>query len=112
MSDLEIVLLLLASAVVMFAVGRPRMDAVALMMIVALPLTGVIGVKDAVAGFADSNIVLMGALRGRGGTRADGNGTAPWRLASASTPPFGTQIPLGASTPSAMTHSHTKPARQ
>ncbi|TYR35481.1 TRAP transporter large permease subunit [Mesorhizobium microcysteis] len=62
MSDLAIVLLLLVSAIVMFALGRPRMDAVALVMIVALPLTGVIDVGDALAGFADPNIVLIGAL--------------------------------------------------
>lgn len=62
MADLAIVLLLLVSAIVMFAIGRPRMDAVALIMIVALPLTGVIGVDDALAGFADPNIVLIGAL--------------------------------------------------
>ncbi|MBL0935429.1 MAG: SLC13 family permease [Rhizobiaceae bacterium] len=62
MSDLAIVLLLLAAAIVMFATGRPRMDVVALIMIVALPLTGVIGVEDALAGFSDPNIVLIGAL--------------------------------------------------
>lgn len=44
MSDLALVLALLISAIVMFAIGRPRMDAVALMMIVALPLSGVITV--------------------------------------------------------------------
>ncbi|MBV2185443.1 MAG: SLC13 family permease [Rhizobium sp.] len=62
MSDLAIVLSLLVSAIVMFALGRPRMDAVALIMVVALPLTGVISIEDALAGFADPNIVLIGAL--------------------------------------------------
>ena len=38
MSDLALVLALLISAIVMFAIGRPRMDAVALMMIVALQM--------------------------------------------------------------------------
>ncbi|SHI97709.1 Di-and tricarboxylate transporter [Aureimonas altamirensis DSM 21988] len=62
MTDLAIVLLLLMAAIVMFALGRPRMDVVALIMIVALPLTGVIGIDDALAGFADPNIVLIAAL--------------------------------------------------
>jgi di/tricarboxylate transporter len=62
MTDLAIVLLLLVAAIFMFAIGRPRMDVVALIMIVALPLTGVIGIEDALAGFSDPNIVLIGAL--------------------------------------------------
>ena len=36
------VLALLVAAVVMFALGKPRMDAVALLMLALLPLTGVI----------------------------------------------------------------------
>jgi hypothetical protein len=36
-SDLAIVLLLLAAAVVMFVLNRPRMDAVGLLMLVLLP---------------------------------------------------------------------------
>ena len=60
--DLALVLLLLAAAVVMFVISRPRMDAVALIMIVALPLTGVITMPEALAGFSDGNIVLIAAL--------------------------------------------------
>ena len=41
----------------MFAINRPRMDAVGLIMLVALPLTGV-----TLAGFGDANMVLLGAL--------------------------------------------------
>src|SRR5690606_13068734 len=44
--DLAIVLALLAAAVAMFAIGRPRSDVVGLLMIVALPLTGVIGMAE------------------------------------------------------------------
>ncbi len=62
MSDLIIILALLAAAIVMFALGRPRMDAVALLMIVALPLLGIITIEQALAGFADPNIVLIAAL--------------------------------------------------
>lgn len=40
--DLALVLLVLAAAVVMFVINRPRMDAVALLVLVAMPLTGII----------------------------------------------------------------------
>ena len=60
--ELGIVLALLAAAVAMFAIGRPRMDAVALIMIAALPLTGIVTVEEAVAGFSDPNILLIAAL--------------------------------------------------
>ncbi|QNB14850.1 SLC13 family permease [Paraburkholderia tropica] len=52
----------LASAIAMFLIGRPRADAVALIMIVVLPLAGVITVPEALAGFSDANIVLIAAL--------------------------------------------------
>lgn len=61
-SELAIVLGLLAVAIAMFALNRPRMDAVALLMLTILPLTGVISMNDALAGFSDPNIVLLGAL--------------------------------------------------
>src|SRR5262245_23576503 len=61
-ADLAIVLALLAAAIVMFAIGRPRMDAVALLMLTALPLTGVLSMDEALAGFADGNIVLIATL--------------------------------------------------
>ncbi|PMR75960.1 SLC13 family permease [Billgrantia endophytica] len=61
-ADLAIVLALLSAAVLMFSFNRPRMDVVALIMMVALPLTGVIGVEEALAGFSDPNIVLIAAL--------------------------------------------------
>ena len=56
------VLVLLAAAVAMFTLNKPRMDAVGLLMLTILPLTGVISVNDALAGFSDSSIVLLGAL--------------------------------------------------
>jgi di/tricarboxylate transporter len=61
-ADLAIVLVLLAAAIVMFAINRPRMDAVALVMLAALPFTGVITMGEALAGFSDPNIVLIAAL--------------------------------------------------
>jgi di/tricarboxylate transporter len=61
-SQLAMVLLLLAAAIVMFAINRPRMDAVALLMLTLLPFTGVLTMSEALAGFSDANIVLIGAL--------------------------------------------------
>ena len=61
-TSLAIVLFLLASAMVMFAINKPRLDAVALIMLVALPFTGVLTMNEALSGFSDSNIVLIAAL--------------------------------------------------
>jgi di/tricarboxylate transporter len=61
-SDLLIVLLLLGAAILMFALNRPRVDAVALIMMVLLPFTGVISVEESIAGFANPNVVLIGAM--------------------------------------------------
>jgi di/tricarboxylate transporter len=61
-TDLAVVLLLLAVAIAMFAVNKPRMDAVALLMLTVLPFTGVITMDEALAGFSDPNIVLIAAL--------------------------------------------------
>src|SRR5262245_46019553 len=74
--ELATVLVLLAAAIVMFAVNRPRMDAVGLIMLTLLPFVGTVTWKDgafatgkpvvtlsqALAGFSDSNIVLIAAL--------------------------------------------------
>jgi di/tricarboxylate transporter len=62
MFDLAVVLSLLAAAIVMFAINKPRLDAVALIMLTALPLTGVLTMSEALAGFSDPNIVLIAAL--------------------------------------------------
>jgi di/tricarboxylate transporter len=60
--ELALVLLMLAAAIVMFVVNRPRMDAVALLVLVAMPLTGIITMNEALAGFSDSSIILIAAL--------------------------------------------------
>jgi di/tricarboxylate transporter len=62
MSDLAVVLALLAAAIAMFAINKPRLDAVALIMLTALPFTGVLTMGEALAGFSDPNIVLIAAL--------------------------------------------------
>jgi di/tricarboxylate transporter len=56
------VLLLLGSAVVMFVSNKPGMDVVALLMIAALPFTGVLTMQETLAGFSDPNIVLIAFL--------------------------------------------------
>ncbi len=56
------VLLLLLLAVVLFVRNKPRMDVVALLMIVALPLTGVLTVQETLAGFSDPSVVVIAAL--------------------------------------------------
>jgi di/tricarboxylate transporter len=61
-TELGIVLGLLSVAIVMFAINKPRMDAVALIMLTLLPFTGVVSMSEALAGFSDSNIVLIAAL--------------------------------------------------
>ena len=61
-TQLAIVLGLLGLSIAMFAVNKPRMDAVGLIMLTVLPFTGVITMGQALAGFSDPNIVLLGAL--------------------------------------------------
>ncbi len=60
--ELILVLGLLVAAVAMFAINKPRMDAVALIVLVLLPFTGVLTMGEALAGFADANIILIAAL--------------------------------------------------
>ena len=56
------VLSLLAVAIVLFATGRVRMDAVALFVIVAFALSGTLTVPEVFSGFSDPNVVLIAAL--------------------------------------------------
>ncbi|MEJ8811890.1 SLC13 family permease [Variovorax ureilyticus] len=60
--QLGLVLLLLAAAIAMFALNRPRTDAVALIMMASLPFTGVVTMQEVLAGFADPNVVLIAML--------------------------------------------------
>src|SRR5690606_38965729 len=61
-TQLVSVLLLLAVSVIMFVMNRPRMDAVALIVICVLPLTGAVTATEALQGFSDPNVVLIIAL--------------------------------------------------
>jgi di/tricarboxylate transporter len=56
------VLALLAIAIIMFVKNKPRMDAVGIVMIAALPFTGIISVEETLIGFSDPNIVLIAVL--------------------------------------------------
>lgn len=61
-SELIWVLTLLFIAVVLFATGKVRMDAVALLVIVAFVLSGTLTLSEALAGFSDPNVILIAAL--------------------------------------------------
>lgn len=61
-ADLLLVLFLLAACVGLFILDRPRMDVVALLAMVALPLSGTLTVNEALAGFSDPSVVLIAAL--------------------------------------------------
>ncbi|HBL6925097.1 TPA: SLC13 family permease [Citrobacter koseri] len=56
------VLSLLAIAVILFATGKVRMDAIALLVIVAFVLSGTLSISEAFSGFSDPNVVLIAAL--------------------------------------------------
>jgi len=61
-TQLLIVLTLLCACIGLFIVNKPRMDVVALCVIVLLPLFGIMSVQEALLGFSDTNVVLIGAL--------------------------------------------------
>jgi di/tricarboxylate transporter len=49
-------------AVLLFATGKVRMDAVALLVIVAFVLSGTLTLSEAFSGFSDPNVILIAAL--------------------------------------------------
>lgn len=61
-SELMWVLALLGVAVLLFATGKVRMDAVALLVIVAFVLSGTLTLGEAFSGFSDPNVILIAAL--------------------------------------------------
>src|SRR5690606_14139434 len=68
-TDLGIVLALLLTSMVLFIRNKPRMDVVALLVIVALPLSGVLSIQEAVAGVGDPSVLLIAALLATGDGR-------------------------------------------
>lgn len=61
-SELIWVLSLLGIAIVCFATGKIRMDAVALLVVVAFVLSGTLTLNEALSGFSDANVILIAAL--------------------------------------------------
>jgi len=61
-SPLILVLLLLAVTIALLVRGKPRMDVVALLVLVAFPLSGILTPAEALAGFSDPNVILIAAL--------------------------------------------------
>jgi len=52
-SEFLVVLVLLAAGIVMFAINKPRLDAVAMIMLTTLPFTGAFTMSEAMTGFSD-----------------------------------------------------------
>ena len=61
-TDLIIVLVILGVALALFVSDRVRLDVVALMVVAALALSGVLTPQQALAGFADPLVVMIAAL--------------------------------------------------
>ena len=60
--QLLLVLGLLCASIIAFVVNKPRMDVVALLIMIALPLFGIISLPEALAGFSDSSVILIAVL--------------------------------------------------
>jgi len=60
--QLLVTLGLLLICVVCFVINRPKMEVVALFAMTALPALGILPVKDAIKGFSDSSVVLIGLM--------------------------------------------------
>ena len=61
-NQLLFVIGLLIACVGMFVANKPRMDMVALLVIVILPLSGILKLSEALAGFSDPNVILIAAM--------------------------------------------------
>ena len=57
-----VVFAVLAGAVVLFAWGRPRPDVVAILVVLALMLSGVLTLQEALAGFGNPVVMLIAAV--------------------------------------------------
>ena len=62
MSPIAITLILLFIAIILFATEKLPVDIVGLILVVALVITGVLGIDDAVAGFGNEIIITIGGL--------------------------------------------------
>lgn len=61
-APLATVLCLLLGAIFLFMWGKPRMDVVGILVMVALSLSEILTVPEALAGFSDPNVILIAAL--------------------------------------------------
>ena len=60
--QLLFVIALLFGCIGMFVAAKPRMDVVALLVIVILPLSSILKISEALAGFSDPNVILIAAM--------------------------------------------------
>jgi len=60
--EIWFVFALLGAAVIAFATDRIRLDIVALLVVLALLLSGILSAREALAGFGDSVVILIAAL--------------------------------------------------
>src|SRR5690606_41393685 len=97
--DLAVVVAILVGAVVLFVSDKIRLDAVALLVVLALALSGVVTPAEALAGFADPLVALIAGLfvvsavlvhtgiAGSVGTGlAEGAGDRPWGVKGGGVP--------------------------
>ncbi|WP_208121605.1 SLC13 family permease [Spirabiliibacterium mucosae] len=61
-SDLWLVLLFLSAAIVLFISNKLRMDVVALLIMVAFSISGILSTNEILAGFSDPNVILIALL--------------------------------------------------
>lgn len=61
-SRLIITLSLLGVCVFFFVINKPRMDVVALLAILALPLFGILSLEETFSGFSDPSVILIGLM--------------------------------------------------
>ena len=60
--DMWITLIILATAVILFVTEKIRVDIVAIGVVVALILTGVLTPSEALSGFSSTAVITIGAL--------------------------------------------------
>ena len=61
-TDMLIVFSIVGVASVLFASGRVRLDVVALLVVLALVLSGILSVRESLAGFGDPVVILVAGL--------------------------------------------------
>ena len=62
MTPIEITLLLLVLAIILFATEKLPVDVIGIILVMALVLSGVLNIRNAVAGFGNDIIITIGGL--------------------------------------------------